>query len=96
MDKSLGTLSFLGRFPIHIAPTSPLTPQTMLNACIQNFFRVSTLYRVGGGRTAREFRKGWVRVRVRVRVRVKVIVLRGEREMTKKYEYCSAVPGTFV
>ena len=25
----------------------------MLDSCIQNFFRVSTLYRVGGGRTAR-------------------------------------------
>ena len=58
MDKSLGTLGFLGRFPIHTEPTPPLTPQTMLDACIQNFFRVSTLYRVGGGRTARKFRKG--------------------------------------
>ena len=55
----------------------------MLDACIQNFFRVSTLYRVGGGRTARKFRKGCT-------------VLRGNREMTEKYEYCSNVLRTFV
>ena len=35
MDKRLGT--FLGRFPIHTGPTPPLTPQIMLDACIQNF-----------------------------------------------------------
>ena len=60
MDK----IAFLGRFPIHTGPTPALTSQTMLDACIQNFFEVSTLYRVGGGRTAREFRKGckkWVK-----------------------------------
>ena len=27
MDKSLGTLAFLGRFPIHTGPTHPFTPQ---------------------------------------------------------------------
>ena len=47
-----------GRFPIHTGPTPPLTLKTMVDACIQNFFRVSTLYRVGGGRTARKFRQG--------------------------------------
>ena len=82
-QKSWDTIAFLGRFPIHTGPTPPLTPQTMLDACIQNFFRVSTLYRVGGGRTARKFRKGCT-------------VLRGNREVTEKYEYCSTVPGTFV
>ena len=46
-------------------------------------FRVSSLYRVGGGRTARNFRKGCT-------------VLRGNREMTERYEYCSTVPRTFV
>ena len=65
----------MGGFPIHTGPTPPLTPQTMLDACIQNFFfRVLTLYKVGGGRTARKFRKGCT-------------VLRGNREMTEKYEY---------
>ena len=82
-QKSWDTFAFLGRFPIHTGPTPPLIPQTMLDACIQNFFRVSTLYRVGGGRTTREFRKGCT-------------VLRGNREMTGKYEYCSTVPRTFV
>ena len=57
-QKSWDPFSFLGCFPIHTGPTPPLTPQTMLDACIQNVFRVSTLYRVGGGRTARNFRKG--------------------------------------
>ena len=38
MDKSLGTLTFLGRFIIHTGITPPLTPQTMLDACIQNCF----------------------------------------------------------
>ena len=82
-QKSWDTFAFLGRFPSHRGPTPPLTPQTMLDACIQNFFRDSTLYRVGGGRTAREFRKGCT-------------VLRGDREMTEKYEYCRTVPRTFV
>ena len=62
-QKSWDTFAFMGRFPIHTGPTPPLTLQTMLDACIQNFFRVSTLYR-WGGRTARKFRKecavsGW-------------------------------------
>ena len=83
MDKILETLAFLGRFPIHTGPTPPLTPQSMLDACIQNCFRVSTLYRLGGERTARKLRKGCT-------------VLRGDREMTEKYEYCSTVPRTFV
>ena len=72
-QKSWDTFAFLGRFPIHTGPTPPLTPQTMLDACIQNLFRVSTLCRVRGGRTARSFRRGCT-------------VLKGEREMTEKYE----------
>ena len=47
------------------------------------FFRVSTLDRVAGGTTARKCRKGCT-------------VLRGNREMTEKYKYCSTVPRTFV
>ena len=40
MDKSWDTFEFLGRFPIHTypAPAPPLTPQTTLDACFQNFF----------------------------------------------------------
>ena len=82
-QKSWDTFAFLGCFPIHTGPAPPLIPQTMLDACIQNFFRVSRLYRVGGGRTARNFPKGCT-------------VIRGNREMTEKYEYCSTVPRTFV
>ena len=81
--KVWDTFTFLGCFPIHTGLNPPLTPQTMLDACTQNFFRVSTLYRVGGGRTARKFRK-------------ECTVLGGNREMTVKYKYCSTVPGTFV
>ena len=66
-QKSWDTFAFLGCFPIHGRPTPPLTPQTTLDACIQNFFQVSTLYRVGGGRTTRKLRKGCT-------------VLRGNRE----------------
>ena len=83
MDKSLRTLAFLGRFPMHAGPTPPLTPQKMLDACTQNFFQVSTLDRVRGGRTTRKCRKGCT-------------VLRRNREMTEKYKYCSIVPRTFV
>ena len=54
MDRGLRT----GRFPVHIGPTSPLTPQTMLDACIQNSFRVSICTGWGEGITARKFRKG--------------------------------------
>ena len=33
-QKSWDTCAFMGRFPIHTGPTPPLTPQTMLDACI--------------------------------------------------------------
>ena len=49
MDKSWDSFAFLGRFSIHTGPTPPLTLQTVLDACIQNFSRVSTLFGVGGG-----------------------------------------------
>ena len=81
--KLFGHFCVSGAFPIHTGPTPSLTPQTMLHTCIQNFFRVSNLYRVWGGRTARKFRTGCT-------------ALRGNREMTEKYEYCSIVLKTFV
>ena len=55
MDKSLETLAFLGRFPIYTGPTPPLTQQAMLDACIQNFFQVLTLHRVGEGELQENF-----------------------------------------
>ena len=83
-QTSWNTFTFLGHFPIHTGPASSPPPlQTMLDACIQIFFRVSTLYRLVERRTARKFRKGCT-------------VLRGNREMTEKYEYCSTVQRTFV
>ena len=54
IDRGLGT----GRFPVLIGPTSPITPQTMLDACIQNSFRVSICTGWGEAITARKFRKG--------------------------------------
>ena len=57
MDKSLETLAFLGRLPIHTGPTPPLTPQSMLDAYIQNCFQVSTLYRLGERELQENFEK---------------------------------------
>ena len=62
--------------------TPPLTPQTMSDMCIQNFFWASTLHRMGGGRTARKFQKACT-------------VLRGNRQMKEKYKDRSTVPRTF-
>ena len=54
MDKSLRTLlHFFGIFQFTHA--QPLTSPHMLDMCGQNSFRVSNLYRVGEGRTARKF-----------------------------------------
>ena len=56
-QKSWDSFEFLGHFPMHTGPAPPLTPQTMLDACIQNFFRVSSLYRVGEGVLQENFEK---------------------------------------
>ena len=48
MGKSLGTLwRFWGVFQFTQAQPLPSPPQPKLDARIQNFFRVSTLYRMG-------------------------------------------------
>ena len=84
MDKSLGTLlRFWGVFQFTQVQPLPSPHKQCWTRVSRIFFRVSTLYRVGGGRTARKFRKGCT-------------VLRGNREMTEKYEYCSTVPRTIV
>ena len=82
-QKSWDTFAYLGHFPIHTGPTPPLTSQTMLDACIQNFFWVSTLCRLGGGRTARKFRK-------------RRTVSWGNRKVTEKFECCITNPRTIV
>ena len=81
--KSWDTFAFLGRFPIQTGPIPP-SPYKQCWTCVSRicFFRVSTLYRVEGGRTARKFQKGCT-------------VLRRNRQMTEKYEYCSLFPRTF-
>ena len=84
MDKSLGTLlRFWGVFQFTQVQPLPSPHKQCLTRASRIFFRVSTLYRVGGGRTARKFRK-------------ECTVLTGNREMTEKYEYYSTVSGTFV
>ena len=87
-QKSWDTYAFLGRFPIQTGPTPPLTPQTMLDACIQIFFPCFNFVLGGGGgggwgeRTATKFRKGCT-------------VLRGDQEMTEKYEILQYCPKDF-
>ena len=44
-QKSWDTFAFLGCFPIHTGPAPPLTTQTMLDACIQNFPKGCTVLR---------------------------------------------------
>ena len=56
-QKSRDTFAFLGRFPIHTGPAPPLCPQTMLDACIQNLFRVSTFCSVGEEELQESFEK---------------------------------------
>ena len=84
MDKSLGTLlHFWGVFQFTQVQPLPSPHKQCWTRVSRTFFRVSTFYRVGGGRTARKFRK-------------RCTVLRGNREITEKYEYFSTVPRTFV
>ena len=74
MDKSLGTLFFVSR------STPPLTPQTMFDACIQNFFPSFNFVWGGGRENCKKISK----------------MLHCFNNITEKYEYCSAVPRTFV
>ena len=90
MDRrSWDTLAFLGRFTIHTGPTPTNNRhQTMLDACIQNFFPVSTLYRVAGwGVGGRENCK---------KISKRMHSCKREPRHDRKYEYCSTVPRTFV
>ena len=81
MNKSLGTLlRFWSVFQFTYVQPLP-SPHKKCWTRVSRIF--STLYRVRGGRTSRKFRKGCT-------------VLKGNREMTEKYEYCSTVPRTFV
>ena len=57
MDKSLGTLAFLGRFIIHTGIPLPLPHKQCWTRVFRIAFQNSTLYRVGKGRTAWKFKK---------------------------------------
>ena len=86
MDKSLGTLlRFWGVFQCTQFNPSPYPTNNFGRVYPEFLLSFSFVYGGvgGGGRTARKFRKGCT-------------VLRGNREMTKKYEYWSIVPRTFV
>ena len=59
-QTSWNTFAFVGLSLNHTWPTFPPPlpePQTRLDGCIQNFSQISTLFRVGGGRTTRCFWK---------------------------------------
>ena len=90
--------AFLGHFPIFLGYTllhfwgifqfthahpSPHLINTVGHVYIQIFFQVLTLYRVGGGRTARKFYKG-------------CSVLGRNPEITENYEYCITVRRTLI
>ena len=87
MDQSLGTLlRFCDVFQVIQVQTLP-SPHKQ---CWTRVSRICSEFQLcigwgggGGGRTARKFWR-WC------------TVLRGNREMTEKYEYCSTVPRTFV
>ena len=81
--KSWDTFAFLGCFPIHTGPTPPSPTNNVGRAYPECFFSEFQRCIGGGGRTAREFRKGCT-------------VLRGNPEMTKKYEYYITAPRTFL
>ena len=84
MDKSLGTrLRYWGVFQFTQGQPLPSSHKQCWTRVSRIFFRVSTLYRVGGRRTTRKFRK-------------RCTVLRGNREIIEKYEYCGTVARTFV
>ena len=82
--KVLGHFCISGAFSnSHRSNPSPHPTNNVERVYPEFFFRASTLYRVGGRRTAKKFRK-------------RCTVLRGNREISEKYEYCSTVPRTFV
>ena len=63
---------------MHTVPTPPLTPQTMLDACMQNFSEFQLCIGWGEGELQENFEE-------------RRTLLRGNRETTEKYKYCSTV-----
>ena len=84
MDQSLGTrLRFQGVFQFTQLQPLPSSHKQCWMRVSKIFFEFQLCMGWGGGRTARKFQK-------------ECAVLRGNREMTEKYEYCSTVQRTFV
>ena len=84
MDKSLGTLlRFWGVF--QFTQVQPLPSPDK-----QFWMRVSRIFSVF------QLCIGWEEVELQTKFRKGCTVLRGNREMTEKYEYCSTIPRTFV
>ena len=82
--KVLGHFCISGAFSnSHRSNPSPHPTNNVGRVYPEFVSMVSTFYRVGGGRTARKFRK-------------RCTVLRRNREIGKKYEYCSTIPRTVV
>lgn len=75
--------AFLKSYMTNLCPSPLPEPQTRLDGCIQNFSGISTLYRVGGGRTTRFFWK------------VNCTVLWQHPQITENHKYCIADPRTF-
>ena len=75
MNKRLGRDTCIsGAFSNSQMPNPPLTLQTKLDACIQTFLGVSTLYRVGGGEGGRPA-KGSTVLWVNPKIYRKILIL---------------------
>ena len=84
MDKSLGTLlRFWGVFQFTQDQPLPSPHKQCWMHASRIFSKFQLCIRWGEGELQENFQKGCT-------------VLRGKREMTEKYEYCSTVPRTFV
>ena len=82
--KVLGHFCISGAFSnSHRSNPSPHPTNNVGRVYPEFFSEFQQLYRVGGGRTARKFRK-------------RCTVLRENRKIAEKYEYYSTVPRTFV
>ena len=82
MDKSLGTLAFLGVFQFTQAQPLPSAHKQCWTRVSRIFFRVLTLHRVGEGELRESFEKDEL--------------FYAESRMTEKYEYCTTVSSIFV
>ena len=83
MDKSLGTLLLFWGVQFTQVQPLPSPHKQCWTRVSRFFFEFQLCIGCGGESTAINLRKGCT-------------ALRGNQEMTKKYEYCNTVPRTFV